>query len=843
MKKLRLRMIHAGAFAAALFSAVLLFGLAGCDEPGKTGTGEEENYFTIPPVLTFAKGDGEGELKYSWTPATPNDGVEYALYVVQGEKSKGEEVVSSGEKIVTSGSAGTFTKPGGVVYSAVVVASKGKNKVYSNIATAQSGDLVPELRFGVLSDVHIGYTGRGAAGNLRYSLDDRLKTALQWYKTSEANVTAVVINGDLTENGTADQFIAYGKILNDNKGNLQVISVMGNHDAYPSNKNEAANNFESGTGNKTNAHYVVNGYHIIVFNGGSGAMTDTGEQGGAIATARSATPGAQSNTGDVIGTEIRTWLRTRINYAKEQAPGQPIFLFCHWPIYNTFYVSEEWYTSSFGNDPLTGWFKDDKEVVIFGGHIHTPNQDPRSIWQGGFTSVNSPSTNYMEMEKGYLGDSEDGTTNRTYPKVANAAYGQGLIVAVKGSKVTIENYDFDYCEGEAKRQGTVREAQTWEWDVTKPAEFPYTKAKRATQATAPVFDASAAASAAVTGKIRFSTITNTSVVVDFDQAVMPAPNPGNEVVHSYRFEFRNKANNSVTRTAYQWSDFMLTPRLRKTTYSQIIGGLTAGVNYELRIYAIGSFQKESAQYLTGEFTTTGGGATGPAAEYDLKFQNNLNNAGSSPSTVSMKAGTATFGVGKAEGEYAIRVNRTNYIELNPAIDYAQNITLAFWVKLPQGGTVSGSDPVIFSNKNWQDGGNPGFLIQYRDLSGTRLIQLNTRSANGTRLTADGSTDVPISPLNTNITNQWVHIAVVYDKAGGTAGQVRCYYNGVKVREINTDLGGTGMTAAGIPTYLGTTVENNNGTTIATNNVDADIQNFILKNRVYTDAEIAALAVK
>ncbi|MCL2879116.1 MAG: hypothetical protein FWF29_02615 [Treponema sp.] len=73
-------------------------------------------------------------------------------------------------------------------------------------------------------------------------------------------------------------------------------------------------------------------------------------------------------------------------------------------------------------------------MVIFGSHIHTPNNDPRSIWQGGFTSVNAPSTNYMEMESGYLGDNSDGTANSTCPKIVAQAYGQGLVVSVKGSK-------------------------------------------------------------------------------------------------------------------------------------------------------------------------------------------------------------------------------------------------------------------------------------------------------------------------------------------------------------------------------------------------------------------------
>jgi len=463
-----------------------------------------------------------------------------------------------------------------------------------------------DLCFGVISDTHMGEIGRGAGA---YSTHARLAKVLQWYN-SQSNAEALVVTGDISDCGAQAQFDLFKSTWEENKGRLQLIAVMGNHDAYPADKNAAADSFESATGQRANAHYVIKGYHFIAITGGSGDfISDSEPRGGAIASGRTVTPGETQNSCPAVPQSTMDWLRERITYAKAQSPGRPVFIFLHWPVQNTFYVSDEWWTSNFGSDPLTGWFKDDPEVVIFGGHIHTPNSDPRSIWQGGFTSVNVPSTNYMEMEKGYLGDG-DGASCSSWPKIAGNASGQGLIVSVKGSKVTIENYDFDLSQGPRDISGVERIPQTWEFDVAHPSEFPYTEARRGAQKTVPVFD-TGASGAAISGKITLKSVGSASVEVEFPQAVIPPPNAGNEAVHSYCFDFINKKTGNTDRSVRQWSDFMLTPRLQKPFYTQIIGGLAPGTEYELRISAYGSFQQRSSQNLSVVFTTAGGAGSSP----------------------------------------------------------------------------------------------------------------------------------------------------------------------------------------------------------------------------------------
>jgi len=461
----------------------------------------------------------------------------------------------------------------------------------------QGSDLIPravgaevgeyDLRFGVISDIHIGLTDD-------YPFYQRFEKVLDWYNMQ--NVTALAMTGDITEDGSQDHWDIFKDSWESHKGGLQLIAVMGNHESFDDDKNAAAERFEAAAGQKTNAHYIINGYHFIVLSAGSEAFIDQGAVGGAIASGRNGIPGSSISTGDVISPSVREWVRIQIDRAKTDAPDQPIFVFLHWPLYNTVYLSDVFfYTTSFGSDPLTGFFKNDPEVVIISGHTHAPNNDPRSIWQGGFTAVNTaPLSFFYMMENGYLGDNADGTENSNISK-AGQTVGQGIIVSVKGSEVTIENYDFDFSEGPSPLDSTVKMSQTWNFDVSRPADFPYTEIMRDAQRTAPVFNRT---------RITVRKITDTSIEVEFPQAIIPGPNYGNEVVHSYRFDFINRQTGDIDRSVKQWSDFMLTPRLQRPTYTQIIGGLVPNTNYELRIYAYGSFQECSSQYLVRRFTTS-----------------------------------------------------------------------------------------------------------------------------------------------------------------------------------------------------------------------------------------------
>lgn len=565
--------------------------------------------FMKVPELTFETGATKGTIRYSWKDIDAEKNMQYMLFVLQGWHDADEVIANGNTEASSIGTqSGTFTGEAGEWYSAVVMADSGSDIAYSKVKQAKAkvteeGEY--DLRFGIISDIHV-------TRKLPISAK-RFERVLDWYNTEDINALAIV--GDITDYGTQDDWDDFKYSWEKHKGKLQLIAVMGNHDVFggtvpydesTENKNICADRFEMATGQNINAHYIINGYHFIVLSPGTGAFIDQGERGGAIASGRTETPGSLDN-GNNVSLYTVQWAREQIDIAKANSPSMPIFVFCHWPIPGTIYnLRAASCTTSFGSNPSNGFFMDDPEVIFFSGHVHRPNSDPRAMWQGAFTTVNTAPLFYINLEEGYLGNSEDGIVNSRYPKIAGypGTAGQGMIVSIKNSRVIIDNYDFDLSDGLQPIGATVKiPQQTWEFDVSRPMDFPYTNVRRNAQKSIPVFDDAKPTNASL-ARIVLKTVTDTSVEVEFPQAWIPLPNLNNEVVHSYRFDFINQQTGIVTHSAKQWSDFMLTPRQQKPTYTQLIGGLTPDTAYELRIYAYGSFQECSTQYLACVFKTS-----------------------------------------------------------------------------------------------------------------------------------------------------------------------------------------------------------------------------------------------
>jgi hypothetical protein len=236
-------------------------------------------------------------------------------------------------------------------------------------------------------------------------------------------------------------------------------------------------------------------------------------------------------------------------------------------------------------------------------------------------------------------------------------------------------------------------------------------------------------------------------------------------------------------------------------------------------------------------------------EYDLKFQNNLNNARPTPTAVAVTGGAATYDAGARSGERAIKLSGANSIQLDTAaapVDYNQSFTVAFWIKVL---SVKGSDPPVFSNKDWADGKNNGFQIMVKN----GAILLNSKSvADSGRLNGDADVTVAASSLvgTPGASANWVHIAVVYDKEGGVRGAVRCYANGARTNN-SAVMEATNLTqgiSGGQRSYIANSMASGsygplyNGAS-KSYNVEFLMQDFLLVGGAYTDAQVAALAVK
>ncbi|MDO5028601.1 MAG: metallophosphoesterase [Bacillota bacterium] len=388
-----------------------------------------------------------------------------------------------------------------------------------------------KIRFGVLSDLHLG--PKQNREKKHFDL------AAEYF--NKQNLDQVVMVGDITDNGREDEY----QVVAEKYASLNapVLSSMGNHE------NDTADLFEKYTGSKANDHKVINGYHFITVSPGKGLYDpETG-----LAT---------KGQGGGNYQYIRSWLKDQLDMAVEDNPDQPIFVFFHHPIQNTFYVSEEWH--GYGLSLLLLQYP---QVVSFSGHIHSPNNHPLSISQDyGYTAVNTVSLSYFEMESGKRGG--------THPKDNDCA--QGMIVEVEGNKVRINNYDFLLDKNID---------QSWEFEIGKP--LPYTKLGRRAQSKAPVFESNN--DYTVDYSEDFS-----KALINFRQAQVDPKSIADDIVHSYRYVVFY-GDHLIKESFKEWSDFYKTDM---KDYSSVeINDLKAGKDYTVKIYPINAYGLEGQPLL------------------------------------------------------------------------------------------------------------------------------------------------------------------------------------------------------------------------------------------------------
>ncbi len=98
--------------------------------------------------------------------------------------------------------------------------------------------------------------------------------------------------------------------------------------------------------------------------------------------------------------------------------------------------------------------------------------------------------------------------------------------------------------------------------------------------------------------------------------------------------------------------------------------------------------------------------------------------------------------------------------LDPKLDFGtEDFTIAFWVKIDTT-TIPGSDPAIFTNKDWGSGGNPGFLVALDGADDPGAHQWTVNVADGTsRLDWDADDN----QTQTLVDGKWHFVAVAFDR--------------------------------------------------------------------------------
>ncbi|MFJ7934390.1 LamG-like jellyroll fold domain-containing protein [Sporosarcina sp. NPDC096371] len=139
------------------------------------------------------------------------------------------------------------------------------------------------------------------------------------------------------------------------------------------------------------------------------------------------------------------------------------------------------------------------------------------------------------------------------------------------------------------------------------------------------------------------------------------------------------------------------------------------------------------------------------AVLDLNFEDNADD--SSSSAVSTKVhGNPSYSNGRI-GQAINFETKGQYVDLGDRSEFrfgeSTDFTVAFWIKSDK---ING-DPAIISNKSWNSGSNPGWIV---GLNGGGNLLWNFKTTGSTRL----DTTIP------NVADsQWHHIAVSHDRDG------------------------------------------------------------------------------
>ncbi len=292
--------------------------------------------------------------------------------------------------------------------------------------------------FAAISDIHIGNDSTNVEEN-------KFKEALLQIKEFAAKndadgIDAILAVGDLFEGsgygGNNNLILEYKKIYESvyDPKVTPMIHAVGNHDLKWDNtaKSVAAqqnsllgNNYflkdvdPAITITEGNRHCVVNGYHIITL-----------------------LPVTSTNVSYTQGT--KTWLDQTLAQITAEDPNSYVIVLTHPMIYDTVYgstlgrepgttLTDMWATSD-----LTDILSKYNQVITFGGHLHFPINDPRTIMQTSFTSLGCGSVNYMAIEDGKYENMASATTMKDKNE-----FSQGLVCQIdENGNMRITRMDF-----------------------------------------------------------------------------------------------------------------------------------------------------------------------------------------------------------------------------------------------------------------------------------------------------------------------------------------------------------------------------------------------------------------
>jgi 3',5'-cyclic AMP phosphodiesterase CpdA len=269
-----------------------------------------------------------------------------------------------------------------------------------------SEKIIPILQIPIISDIHIEPS----------LYKDEFIRALKDYKKIAPDYKVIGFVGDITNGGAIEQYDEFMKILNtySNPDSERIITI-GNHEFYE--KREKANlmlsskiytdRFSEKTG-MPGPYYDkwVKGYHFI-------ALGSEGPE-----------PGDISKIDYALLSEAQyRWLDKTLSINADSK--KPIFVFLHQPIDNTVYGSK-YCNGNLSDGRLVSILRKYPQIFLFSGHSHCILNHEGTVYQNGFTMVNTSAVSYTWLEE-----------SNSLQK-----YSQGLLVDVYEDRVDIKAREF-----------------------------------------------------------------------------------------------------------------------------------------------------------------------------------------------------------------------------------------------------------------------------------------------------------------------------------------------------------------------------------------------------------------
>ncbi|MCQ2436741.1 MAG: hypothetical protein MJ101_07555 [Clostridia bacterium] len=266
---------------------------------------------------------------------------------------------------------------------------------------------------------------------------------------------------------------------------------------------------------------------------------------------------------------VKEWLDATLAELTAENPNQYVFILTHAMITDTCYGSDlgtAWATSD-----LTDILSKYPQVITFGGHLHYPINDERSIMQDKFTSVGCGAVRYLAMEPGY--QKESGTVPSDAYEVST-----GLLVQLDAyGNMRITRMDL-------ANKAEIKSA----WEISYPNEDG-THLGKYTAARADINEAPV-----LSGDIT-ATVNGRNVTLNFAAA------SDDDMIHHYVVTLTKKSTGRSS-TAKYLSGFYRKPQPSDMakTFSCLVETLTSGAEYSASVVAVDSWGAES-NALTVDF--------------------------------------------------------------------------------------------------------------------------------------------------------------------------------------------------------------------------------------------------